>query len=121
MVVPEERHLLLQRPPGMDHPEQPALPRVGDVLGWQKRATRGHTNQTWPPNQFVDIVFVLLIIDEVGDGRAKAHVGIGIDLRLTRAESSSAKEVFDLLLPTPWHGHSPAGTDERRMVRPPTG
>jgi uncharacterized NAD-dependent epimerase/dehydratase family protein len=31
VVVPEERHLLLQWPPRMDHAEQPALTRIFDV------------------------------------------------------------------------------------------
>jgi hypothetical protein len=31
VVVPEERHLLFQRPSRVQHPEQPSLPRVLDI------------------------------------------------------------------------------------------
>ena len=31
VVVPEQRHLLLQRTPRVDHPEHPALTRIVDV------------------------------------------------------------------------------------------
>ena len=48
VVVPEQRHLFLQRPSGMDHAKEPALPRIDDVLGGQKRATRRHTNESRP-------------------------------------------------------------------------
>ena len=38
VVVPEERHLLLERPVGVHHPEEPALP--GGVDSWRRARTR---------------------------------------------------------------------------------
>ena len=46
VVVPEERHLLLERPPRMDHPEQPPLPGVRDVGAGQELAARGDADVT---------------------------------------------------------------------------
>jgi hypothetical protein len=42
VVVPEQRHLLLQRTPRVDHPEQPALTGIVDVdVGREEVAVRG--------------------------------------------------------------------------------
>ena len=42
VVVPEQRHLLLQRALGMDHAEDPALRRIGDPRVRLERTARGH-------------------------------------------------------------------------------
>jgi hypothetical protein len=45
VVVPEERHLLLQRPVAVHHSEQPPLPRVGDARARREGTCAGHAKE----------------------------------------------------------------------------
>ena len=54
VVVPEERHLLLERALRVHHPEQPALAGVGDVVRRLKAAAAAAVTPTypgWPMNE----------------------------------------------------------------------
>ena len=48
-MVPEQRHLLLQRPTRVDHPEEPSLARVGDRRIGGELAAGGHARRARVP------------------------------------------------------------------------
>jgi hypothetical protein len=66
VVVPEERHLLLQRPPRVDHAEQPALTRILDVrvrLKTSGAVEDRHVRRI--ADIGVDVVGLILVIQQV--------------------------------------------------------
>ncbi len=63
-------------------------------------------------DQVVDVVFLVLVVDELVDRGAETDVGELIDLRLAGAEAGTPQEVLDRLLPTPWHGTRSRGRGE---------
>ena len=72
VVVPEERHLLLERTLRVHHPEQPALARVVDVRSRQEPLPRGgHADVAGAPDLGVDVVGKSLEVEQAIDRRAK--------------------------------------------------
>ena len=69
VVVPEERHLLLERTVAVHHPEQPSLPRVEDVGRGENGAVpaRGDLDVARLADLRVDVVGNLLVVDEAVD------------------------------------------------------
>ena len=68
VVVPEQRHLFLQRPPGIHHAEQPPLAGVVDDRGGRKRLARREPR--------IDIVRNTAEIDELVDGGSDAPLAV---------------------------------------------
>ena len=96
MVVPEERHLLLQRTPRVDHPEQPALARVVDVDIGREEIFRGHLRVVGPADARVDVVGTSLVVDEVSDRGIERHPGKGVGLRGAGAEACPSEQMLEV-------------------------
>ncbi len=97
VVVPEERHLLLEGALGVDHPEQPALAGVGDVEVRREGAAGGHADEAGLADLAVDVVRDLVEVHQQVDRAADPDFGIEIDLVRAAAEAGSPEEVLDLL------------------------
>ena len=74
VVVPEERHLLLQRTPRVHHAEHPALARVVDVDVGREQVACAHLRVVGPSDALVDVVGPPLVVDQVRHRRAERHV-----------------------------------------------
>jgi hypothetical protein len=74
VVVPEERHLFLERPLRMQHSEEPPLTRVFDIRIRGELPAGRDTNVTNLADLRVDIVRQLLILDESIDNRSDRQV-----------------------------------------------
>ena len=88
MVVPEERHLLLQRTLAVHHPEQPPLPGVVDVASRLESAcgSGGHADVARRPDLCVDVVGEAFEAEQAVDGRHVGHRRVARDVFLDRAE-----------------------------------
>src|SRR5207249_7131613 len=90
-----QRHLLLQRPRGVDHPEQPALPRVLDRGVGRERTACRYADITWLADLRVDVVGGVLVVDETIDQDAERQVAIGREVRRLRAEPGAPQYVVN--------------------------
>jgi hypothetical protein len=66
MVMPEQRHLLLEWALGMHHPEQPSLPGVVNAGIWRELAARRDANVRAVADSRVHVVGLLFEVDQVG-------------------------------------------------------
>ena len=97
MVVPEERHLLLQRTTAVHHAEQPPLTRVDDVRLGEKLAAGGGAHVAGCADPGVDLVRQLLVVDEGVDRLGDAEPAVEVQFVGPRAKARSAQKMFDLL------------------------
>jgi hypothetical protein len=104
VVVPEERHLLLERPRAVDHAEDPPLPRVGDDGRRRELTARRHAHEARLPDIRVDVVGDLLVVDELVDGAEVAQLDVGANLGVGGAESRAAQQMLDLGFASSGHG-----------------
>ena len=95
VVVPEQRHLFLQRTPRVDHAEQPALARVLDVDIRREEVLDGHLRMVGPSDARIDVVGSTLVVDEIRDRSGRRHVAKDLGVDGTDAESGAAKQVID--------------------------
>jgi len=93
--VPEERHLFLQRPLGVDHAEQPSLSRVRDVGRRVERADHRQPGKPRLADVLVDAVKNGVVVDEPIERRCVAELRECIDFSLRCAETNAAEEVLD--------------------------
>ena len=114
VVVPEQRHLLLQRTPRMNHAEQPALARVVDVDVGREEVLGGHLRVIRPSDARIDVVGPAFVVDEMRDRLGRRHVAEGLDVRGAGAESGAAKQVFDVWVEL---GHVGSERDGHDAVR----
>ena len=120
VVVPEQGHLFLQRALCVNHPEQPALTRVGDVRRREKLPSRGDRYVSWLADVVVNDVVDLFVGEQPGKGEgrtAESKAGVDIDFLLRRAKSGAAKNVVDLLLPSAGHVAAPEGLSMTALDR----
>ena len=108
VVVPEERHLLLQRALRMHHPEQPALAGIENVVRRLEStpASSCHTDVARAADQTVHIVGDLRETQQAGHRGSvagKRQAAVVLDLFLTRAESGTPVEMIYLLLSAAAH------------------
>jgi hypothetical protein len=97
VVVPEERHLLLERPPRVHHPKQPSLPRVLDRDVRRKRAAaRRDAGVRGIADLLVHVVGNLLEVEQISGRRQRRHVFDGAQVVRAGAESGTAQQVLDL-------------------------
>jgi hypothetical protein len=99
VVVPEKRHLLLERALRVDHPEQPPLPRVLDarVRGEPARA-RGDVDVIRPPDLAVHVVGLTVHVHQIGE---RFERGLAVERRQLRgagAEAGSPQQVSEVFL-----------------------
>ena len=118
VVVPEQRHLLLQRAPRMNHAEQPALARVVDVDVRREQVARGHLRVVGPADALVDVVGPAFVVDEMRDRRRRRHVAEGLHVRRAGAESGATEQVIDVGIELrhdglQWGARSPASERDR--------
>ena len=100
MVVPEERHLLLQRTAAVDQAEEPALARMSDVGVWLKSARRGDPGVPRSPDEIIHIVGKACVVEQVGDRVREPEEAETLVLRhilLRRAEPGSPEEMVEVL------------------------
>ncbi len=108
VVVPEERHLLLQRALRVHHPEQPALPGIEDVVRRLKAAAAAarHPDISRPADERIHIVGNLGVVEKARHRRGiagKRQARVRLDLFLAGAESGPPVEMVDLLLSADAH------------------
>ena len=97
VVVPEERHLLLQRTLRVHHPEQPALAGVLDVRVRRELApSRRHADMVNLPDLRVHVVGLSFVVDEVVDDRRDLRVAERGEVRGRRAESRPSQQMRHL-------------------------
>ncbi len=105
VVVPEQRHLFLQRTPTVHHTKQPPLACVGDVRRWTER--RSDTNVGRMANHRIDVVGEGGVVDEMGGGGGKSQESEpceGVRLLLGRAKRGATQEMVDFCFALPRHG-----------------
>ena len=128
VVVPEHRHLFLQRTPRVDHAEHPALARVVDVDVGREQIVRGHLHVVRPADALVHVVGPALVLDEMRHRRRRRHVAERLHVRRAGAEAGAAQQVIDVGIQLR-HGQSAMVTTpsaklvrvapQRRHRRPP--
>jgi hypothetical protein len=96
VVVPEECHLLLEWPIGVDHPKQPTLTGISDVRIGRERTLRRDPHVTRLLDLAVHIVRNRLKVQKRVNGVRYRHRAIGRELVRTRTEPRAAKQMFDL-------------------------
>ena len=95
VVVPEERHLLLQRTVRVHHPEQPSLSRiVGDRVGGEG-ALRCRAEIPGFAEVGVDGIGDRVVVDQPIDGRRVRQLGVGGEFRAAAAKPRAPQEMFD--------------------------
>jgi hypothetical protein len=95
VVVPEERHLFLERASGVDHPKQPTLPRVVDVRARRELPARRHAHVLCQPDLRIHIVGLLFEIDEIVDYRRIRQSSDGLQVRRACTEPRASKQVVE--------------------------
>ena len=70
VVVPEQRHLFLQRSPRVDHAEHPALARIVDVDVGREEIFRRDLRMVGASDALIDVVGSALVVDEIVDRSA---------------------------------------------------
>jgi hypothetical protein len=98
VVVPEQRHLLLQRTIAVDHAEQPALPCIVDVRSRRERPARGDPCVSGHANERIDRVRHALEVHERFDRIADRHPTIRIELVGTRTKTGAPKQMCDVAI-----------------------
>ena len=96
MVVPEERHLFLQRPAAVEHPEQPALARIVDDGRGRKCAVRCGPGVPGRPDLAVHIIRDAGKVDELVERGGQTPPCEVSDFVGTRAEPGTSKDVHHL-------------------------
>src|SRR5262249_18821072 len=104
VVVPEERHLLLERTVRVHHPEQPPLPRVGDVRVRGKLSARGDAEISRLRDLLVDVVGDAVVVDEQVDRLGDRKISVVVQFVGTCAEAGAAEQMFDLRVYASGHG-----------------
>ena len=102
-VVPEERHLLLKRPVGVHHPEQPPLTCVGDIRVRRKLAARGDSDISGPADPVVDLVGNAIVVYEDVDGVRRGQSSVEVELVGPRAKPGAPEQMFDLRVDASCH------------------
>ena len=77
VVVPEQRHLFLQRTPRVNQAEHPSLARVVDVDVWCEEVVvsfGGHLHVVGPSHARIDVVRAAFVVDQMRDGLRRRHV-----------------------------------------------
>ncbi len=121
MVVPEERHLLLQRPATVHQPEQPALTGIGDVRRGLEAAARGHAHVPCRTDEVIDVVRDLGVVEETAGEVSKAQepkARVLVDFFFSRTEARTAKEVLDFLFALP---HGDPRAERQHIIRRTAG
>ena len=96
VVVPEHRHLFLQRAPRVHHAEHPALARVVDVDVGREQVVRGHLHVVGPADALVHVVGPAVVVDEMRHRRRRRHVAEGLHVRQAGAEAGAPQQVIDV-------------------------
>ena len=102
VVVPEERHLLLQRPPAVHHAEQLALARVVDDRVGRELAARGDRHVFGLADVRIDVVGLLLVIQQVVDDVAWRPAGKTREILGAGAERHAPQHMLERAV-TPGH------------------
>ena len=107
VVVPEERHLLLERAVRMHHPEQPPLARVGDDGARRKRVPAARDLDV-PGLQIlrVDIVVDRLVVEQEFNGTADGLSAERVELVAAGAEAGASKQMLELAIEEKRHVRS---------------
>ena len=95
VVVPEQRHLLLQRAPAVDHAEDPALACILDVDVGREEVFGGNERMVGASDALIDVVGSALVVDEIVDRSRMRHVAIDVDVRDADAKTGTTKQVID--------------------------
>ena len=93
-VVPEQRHLLLQRTTGVHHPEQPPLARIVDDRIGREGATHRDACMGRMPDQRIGAVRSLGIVQQFIDELRRREVGKVRKVIGTRPESHPAEDML---------------------------
>jgi hypothetical protein len=94
VVVPEERHLLLERTARVDHAEQPALTRVLDVrVGRESTGARQDVDVGRVPDLAVYVVGLIVHVHHVGERFERGHALEIRQLRGARAEAGAPQKM----------------------------
>ena len=109
-TVPEERHLLFERPRGVDHPRSHQR--------WMSCPV-AHVDSETVESALQGAVIDLVIIDKAIDRRVEAELLILGQLGRARAEAGAPQEVLELLVGGDWRRNHRAGNrrDARADVR----
>ena len=100
MVVPEERHLLLERAAAVDQAEEPALARMRDVGPRLKSARCGDAGEPRSPDEIIHIVREACVVEQMGDRVREPEEAEALVLRhilLRRAKAGSPEEMVEFL------------------------
>jgi len=113
VVVPEQGHLLLQRPLGVHHPEQHPLPSVEDPFIRPKGASCRGPEESRHADGVVDGIGDALVVDQRVDKSRHAHLLELLPLRGRVAESGSTNQMGDCGINS--HGSGTKGTEGREV------
>ena len=99
VVVPEERHLLLERPLAVHHPEQPPLPGVEDVRAARTAPPRVAI-RTYPgcPIFVSTSSAICLVVEQAATAPASDSARYVVDLVGPGAEAGAPQQMFDLTI-----------------------
>src|SRR5262245_3822247 len=100
VVVPEQRHLLLQRTTRVDHPEHPPLTGIIDVdVGREEAAAllvrRIDLRVIRAADARVHIVGTTFVVHEMRNSLRQRHVLIGVHVRGADAEPSATQQMIN--------------------------
>jgi hypothetical protein len=101
VVVPEQRHLLLQRTTRVDHPEHPPLTGIVNVDVRREEAAalvvrRIDLRVILAADACVHIVGTTFVVHEMRNGLRKRHVLICVHFGRADAEPSASQQMIDL-------------------------
>jgi hypothetical protein len=96
MVVPEERHLLLQRPAAVHHPEKPALAGIVDDRGRRKRPVRRRLDVARRADLPIDIVCNGGVVEKLVDRLGQAAAAVVLEFSGCRAKSRPPQQMLNL-------------------------
>src|SRR5206468_10032159 len=102
VVVPEERHLLLERTTRMNHAEEPTLPRIVDHGARQELTSCRDQRVPRLPYQAIDIVRYDFVIEQPTNRSTQAKLEVVLDLVVAGAETSAPQQVLDDVLAVPY-------------------
>jgi hypothetical protein len=104
--VPEERHLLLQGPFRVHHPEQPALTRVLDIQIGREAGARGDRCVGGIADLRIDVIGLLFVIEQIVQNTRRRGPLERPKFGLAGAEAGPAQQVIDAQF-TSCHDTSP--------------
>ena len=114
VVVPEERHLLLQRPVRVQHPEQPPLAGIADVrLRSERTSARRDADVSRLEDFRVDVVFDALVVHQPIDRAVEGQRPERVELVGPRTKPGAPEQMLDLLIEGSTHN-----LRARRFPRP---